>query len=315
MARASNVPPPPETMDPYAAAQLAVERCDGTLFMERMIRVDLASKNANGVKGPGDQGGLLDGNPKLSVFVGNLDFGCKEEDLRAFFEGIVSSERGPPVEDASDDEDENKKLKTWVTRVRIIRDKETQLGKGFGYVQFAVRIFLSVLYIYQIHSLMSDFAQDRACVDEILAMEETKLKFAKRKLRVQRCKTIPSLSSGARLVTRSDSKLPVSLRSRAPTVAVPIPPIPKGDPSLGGKLAHLPKDERKQMKASDADRVARRLAKKKARNALAKQGVKPQVKDRDRVRKTMDMKKVSVPQRNKGRVRSEKSLAKRNAKK
>jgi hypothetical protein len=200
---------------------------------------------------------------------------------------------------------------SYVTRKR---NWERDLGMYSSQYVFPL-FFLSVLHIYQIHSLMSDFAQDRACVDEILAMEETKLKFAKRKLRVQRCKTIPSLSSGTRPVTRSDSKLPVSLRSRAPTVAVPIPPIPKGDPSLGGKLAHLPKDERKQMKASDADRVARRLAKKKARNALAKQGVKPQVKDRDRVRKTMDMKKVSVPQRNKGRVRSEKSLAKRNAKK
>ncbi|KAG6840792.1 hypothetical protein H0H93_004470, partial [Arthromyces matolae] len=49
----------------------------------------------------------------------------------------------------------------WVTRVRIVRDKDTQLGKGFGYVQF----------------------RDHESVDEVLAMEPTKLKFAKRKLR------------------------------------------------------------------------------------------------------------------------------------
>jgi nucleolar protein 12 len=236
----------------------------------------------------------VDGNPKLSVFVGNLDFGCKEEDLRVFLEGVVSSERGPPGEDAS--EDGGKRLKTWVTRVRIVRDKETQLGKGFGYVQFA----------------------DRECVDEILAMEDTKLKFAKRKLRVQRCKTLPgnSSSSGVRSASATDAKSPVS-KSRAPAIPIPIPSIPKGDPSLGGKLAHLPKDERKQIKLSDADRVARRLAKKKARNALAKEGVKTQVKDRDRVRKSIAVKKGSVPRRkeSKGRVRSDKSLAKRNAKK
>jgi nucleolar protein 12 len=63
--------------------------------------------------------------------------------------------------------------------------------------------------------------------------------------------------------------------------------------------------------------VARRLAKKKARNALAKEGVKPQVKDRDRVRKPAAVKKSSVPRKkeSKGRVRSEKSVAKRNTKK
>jgi len=134
LARPSNVPPPPETMDPFDAARSAVEKCDGTLFMERMIRVDLASKT---VKGPGEHSGTVDGNPKLSVFVGNLDFGCKEEDLRVFFEGVVSGERGPPGDD-----EEDQKIKTWVTRVRIVRDKETQLGKGFAYVQFMVRIFI-----------------------------------------------------------------------------------------------------------------------------------------------------------------------------
>ena len=107
--------------------------------MERMVRVDLANKSAKGTKVAGDPNTALGGNPKLSVFVGNLDFGCKEEDLRVFFEGVVSGERGPPGEDSSDDEDGAKKRKTWVTRVRIVRDKETQLGKGFGYIQFAVR--------------------------------------------------------------------------------------------------------------------------------------------------------------------------------
>jgi nucleolar protein 12 len=149
-------------------------------------------------------------------------------------------------------------------------------------------------------------------------MDEAKLKFAKRKLRVQRCKTVPggSITSTPRPAT-GDSKFPVSARLRAPAVPISIPSIPKGDPSLGGKLAHLPKDQRKQIKSTDADRVARRLAKKKARNALAKEGVKPQVKDRDRVRKTAAVKNAFVPRKkeSKGRVRSEKSVAKRNIKK
>ena len=135
---------------------------------------------------------------------------------------------------------------------------------------------------------------------------EAKLKFAKRKLRVQRCKTVPggSITSTPRPAT-GDSKFPVSARLRAPAVPISIPSIPKGDPSLGGKLAHLPKDQRKQIKSTDADRVARRLAKKKARNALAKESVKPQVKHRDRVRKTAAVKKAFVPGRRRVRDGSE----------
>lgn len=92
--------------------------------------------------------------------------------------------------------------------------------------------------------------------------------------------------------------------------------VPKGDPSLGEKLAHLPKEARKQYKSSDADRVARRLAKKKARIALGNDGVKTLGKDRERVRKGPTVNKgVQRKVESKGRVRSDKSLAKRNAKK
>lgn len=61
--------------------------------------------------------------------------------------------------------------------------------------------------------------------------------------------------------------------------------VPKGDPALGEKLAGKSKDERKQLKSADADRVARRLAKKKARmNMKPGVGKKSTGKDRKRVR-------------------------------
>lgn len=130
-------------MDPYEAAQLAAQRCDGTPFMDRVIRVDLVNKKVqNGEEKLHSESSILDTDPKLSVFVGNLDFASKEEDLRVFFEGIVSAERGPPGADSDDGEDSAgaiKKPTTWVSRVRIVRDKDTQLGKGFAYIQFAVR--------------------------------------------------------------------------------------------------------------------------------------------------------------------------------
>jgi nucleolar protein 12 len=83
----------------------------------------------------------------------------------------------------------------------------------------------------------------------------------------------------------------------------------------------MPKEERKQYKSADADRVARRLAKKKARMALGNKGVKPLGKERERVRKDKGMGedkgkgKGAVKKESKGRVRSEKSLLKRNMKK
>ncbi|KAK0187648.1 hypothetical protein F5146DRAFT_1059922 [Armillaria mellea] len=263
--RPSNLPPLPPTLDPYEAARLAADVCNGSTFMDRVLRVDLVGKTNSESRGDS-----VDGDPKSSVFVGNLDFGSKEEDLRVFFETLVTGERGPPV--ANDEQDGDvKKSPMWVTRVRIVRDKESQLGKGFAYVQFA----------------------DRQCVDEVLALEEAKLKFAKRKLRVQRCKTLP----GGRGTTTS---APAGTKNSVK------PSIPAGDPSLGDRLVHLTKEARKHVKSTDADRVARRLAKKKARLALGKEGVKIQGKDPSS-RKTNALKST--------RVRSDKSVAKKNIKK
>lgn len=138
-------PPPKEAvkrpdtediMDPYEAAKVAVRKCDGTLFEGKTIRVD-------SVRTPGPEGasGEGSGDPKLSIFVGNLDFASKEEDLRAFFETLVTTERGErPNDQGSVGGDETRSSSSWVTRVRVVKDKDTLLGKGFAYVQFAVRV-------------------------------------------------------------------------------------------------------------------------------------------------------------------------------
>jgi nucleolar protein 12 len=147
-------------------------------------------------------------------------------------------------------------------------------------------------------------------VDELLAVEETKLKFAKRKLRVQRCKTLPSSTKSPATSAATTSKR----KEAAPAAIV----IPKGDPLLGEKLAGLSKDERKQRKSTDMDRVARRLAKKKARMALT--SVKSQGKDRERSRKLTGQRKSSAggdkkDGRSRKRIRSAESVAKKNTKK
>lgn len=116
----------------YEAARLAADVCDGSTFMDRVLCVDLVGRTSS------QDGHSVDGDPKSSVFVGNLDFGSKEEDLRVFFETLVTGERGSPAD--NDEQDGDVKLPMWVTRVRIVRDKESQLGKGFAYVQFAVGV-------------------------------------------------------------------------------------------------------------------------------------------------------------------------------
>ncbi|KAF8755316.1 RNA recognition motif [Rhizoctonia solani] len=198
--------------DPTEVAARAVIACNGSKFMERVLRVDRVGKREEDKQ-----------DPRTMIFVGNLDFETDEDALREMFENLVEKERGKSdaqgddsdseshggQDDRSGDESEEESggeesgreesgaegeadekdgdqgifkptpatdlpvaSKRWVKSVRIIRDKDTQLGKGFGYVQFI----------------------DRASVDEILALEPGTIKLAKRKLRVQRCKTIPGVS-------------------------------------------------------------------------------------------------------------------------
>jgi len=176
-------------------------------------------------------------------------------------------------------------------------------------------------------------------VDEILALEQGNVKFAKRKLRVQRCKVttlastlskkktergVPGSSSSPQRVKTSTGGTVTNPRSSGSTlIRVPTPgSVPKGDPNLGKKLEHLSKEERKKEKAANADRVARRLAKKQVKAAMTKEGSKfggdARGKERVRVRKKggapggPSSAKAKVK---KSRVRSGANLAKRNMKK
>lgn len=118
----------------------------------------------------------------------------------------------------------------------------------------------------------------------MLALPEDKLKFNKRKLRVQRCKTLPGkpkpspgdASASAPLSAR-DAALAAAAKYADPRATHPHNTskplaLPKGNPLLGEQIKDLTKDERKVAKAEDADRLARRLAKKKARVTMDRQG-------------------------------------------
>src|SRR6201999_2424004 len=107
--RSANVP---GLLDPFLAAEQAVTECDNTVFMDRTICVDRVGSS---VRNPGLPTTTA-GDMKLTVFVGNLDFTAKEEDLRAFFEKLVENSVETKEEGAEH-----------VQYVRIVRDGATQL--------------------------------------------------------------------------------------------------------------------------------------------------------------------------------------------
>ncbi|KAK4056012.1 Nucleolar protein 12 [Microbotryomycetes sp. JL221] len=200
---------------------------------------------------------------RRTIFIGGLDFAESEENVRKAVETVLIRERGTPEDGA------------WVNNVRIIRDASSGLGKGFGYV----------------------LMKDDTCVDELLALPDgKKLKVSKRKVRLERCKTqVAAARAKAAAQTRQTKGLPRDKNksssnfgardSRKPAA----PPAVLSTSSSSGRankshrdstvhnignesaqkkaeqLASLPKEERKAVKASDAERLQRRAQKKQAK--------------------------------------------------
>ena len=123
-------------------------------------------------------------------------------------------------------------------------------------------------------------------MDEIVAMDATKLKFAKRKLRVTRCKTAGDNSSSSKRNARDDPKSSDQPPKKSEKTKLP---RVKGDPLLGERIKGLSKEERKDAKKQDPNRLARRMDKKKARLAMERNLKRPE-KERVRVRKVATMK-------------------------
>ncbi|GAA5908211.1 hypothetical protein JCM8208_000346 [Rhodotorula glutinis] len=201
---------------------------------------------------------------RRTLFIGGLDFAENEETVRAATEAVLVRERGEPVEGR------------FVESVRIVRDPSTGLGKGFSYV----------------------LLQDESCVDELLALPPGKnLKISKRKVRLERCKTtaaaarakasartvasLPGRAGAAAAAAASGGKKGTATDGRPKAVRLAAPRDPSlskhgrsGGPSaprskhqeeLAEALAQLPGDERKKIKSMDAERIARRAAKKESK--------------------------------------------------
>ena len=96
---------------------------NGAQLGGKHLRVDVCVRAAGvggggvgggGEGGAGDRGGRYD--PKRTVFVGNLERSTSDEELRAFFGGLVSGGAAS------------------VEAVRIVRDKASQAARGIAYV-------------------------------------------------------------------------------------------------------------------------------------------------------------------------------------
>ncbi|WFD00484.1 Nucleolar protein 12 [Malassezia yamatoensis] len=295
----------------HVLAALMVASVNNTLFAERHLRADLVEPLTPSeiVQAGLEKVRLADGSQvgasaqadlKRTLFVGNLDFETNEEEVRSLFEKLVREERGAPPSDATSslrldgEAQPSWSSAEWVQSVRIIRDKATQLGKGFAYVKFL----------------------DVGCVDELLALHEAeeafiqskrpqvrgkpsqvakpiqladgemfrrRVKLRKRALRLSRCKNTQTQPRDSRQPKRKANNAPhtpVKRRndaSRARSFGAPTPngssPTPRSSSELAQKasfLAKLPKDQRSLAKKNDADRQARRQQKKLSKKQAEK---------------------------------------------
>lgn len=114
--------------------------------------------------------------------------------------------------------------------------------------------------------------QDRECVDTMLALDAARVKLSKRKLRMERCRST-SLAAAAKKIARPSTEKAMSANSKTRTRAIKPSPSQSAQasvvparierrPDVGESLRELSKDDRKAIKSTDAERLARRLQKK-----------------------------------------------------
>ncbi|EST07208.1 RNA recognition motif domain protein [Kalmanozyma brasiliensis GHG001] len=335
-------------------AALIAAFADGADFQGRHLRVDLVKSISPsevlsaGLEKVKSFDGVLVGSsnsavdPKSTLFVGGLDFETDEEEVRAFFEGLLAEEIGAagdaitipitgldgkpapsslleslssefpfvPPEKRSTTESVTRAAQ-FVRSVRLIHDAATQMGKGFGYVRFTSQ--QCVDEVMAVYNAEQAFLDSRKGVKGSLGASaaiaaggkefKRRLKLGGRPIRVAYCKSQTKTSTpqrGGKKGNREEEpttprKSPYERSSGAPTpngtsphvlgkrVATKITP---GSPTASRSAnpveiakkaelyATLSKDQRKQMKKDDSDRVERRMAKKNKKLGGAAAGAK-----------------------------------------
>lgn len=196
--------------------------------------------------------------------------------------------------------------------------------------------------------------QDRECVDEMLALEPSRVKLSKRKLRMERCNTTKQAKKAAAAGAKGGkaSNLPSKAADKAerqalkqkeklqkgtagqgsrPTPAAGTPALPNINlaepmeprPDHGEELKGLSKEDRKALKASDAERLQRRLEKKQRNRLSIKEAKSKELIDKKlkfandgrKVGGTSGPKTTGAEGKKKSRIRSDKAIVKKNTKK
>jgi len=177
-----------------AEAQAAIAGANGAVAFGRHLRVDGATP-----RGESASAGVH--RPKRAVFVGSLPWDTQEEELWELFArcGVVEY-------------------------VRIIRDAQTQKGKGFGYVGF----------------------KEKRSVEDALLLNNTTLK--ERSIRVFRC-------------ANSNNRKRVRARGAKQADRVQAPAAKRFKPSAATKMKRAKKDRQQAKQTRKDSRARKRLAK------------------------------------------------------
>ncbi|EGG11960.1 uncharacterized protein MELLADRAFT_115064 [Melampsora larici-populina 98AG31] len=244
------ISPPPESsqseedgssLTAQELAKLISEKSDATSFMGHVLRCDLAGARRISQDGSDDAQIIDFGEQRRTLYIGGLDFMEHEDTVRKAVEAQLTAEKEGPPSDGG----------TWVERVRLVRDKGTSLGKGFGYV----------------------LLKSKDAVEEMLALESFKI--GKRKVRVQKyvvpgkCSALKKLGQQIQTPSTSTSNDKHEKPSKRVKLDLTrdVPAIYKG-PDLSEALKSKTKDERKSIKMSTPARVERRILKKQAKLKL-----------------------------------------------
>ena len=139
-ARRGAYDPARDTLNAYVVfsstrgAEKAVRAVNNAVFKDRHLRVDLADEPIKSVK--------------KSVFVGNVPYDVREEDLRRHFD------------DCGD-----------VVGVRVVRNKDAHLGKGFAFVAFADRASVTAALLKNDSDFQGRRLRVTKCLDETVAKD------------------------------------------------------------------------------------------------------------------------------------------------
>jgi nucleolar protein 12 len=159
-------------------------------------------------------------------------------------------------------------------------------------------------------------------VDELLALPPEKLKLSSRKLRLERCQSSSSAKAKSakkeQAANKSKGANDAKQKKQQPGSSDKPAPTPADTAKFAEELSKLSKEQRKAIKSSDENRLARRLAKKESKKKSKAKDEIDTIKAKDfvlRHRRNSSLSGKKKTEKKKGRVRSDNAEMRKNQKK